>query len=220
MSASDLTGMPVVELLGRTDLLPEVAGTDRILAQLATLWVALAVALFATRLTSGVSAGAVLIIAVAALLPSALTGHAGHHESPTVAVIALGVHLAAAAIWVGGLLALVVHLRRFPDELRRAVPRFSAAALLCVIAVGLSGIVESVVTLQVWDALWTTDRGHLIIAKTLALAVLAVFGYVHRRRTIGPAGTGRLAALLSLAAGELLVMGATIGVAVVLSTTA
>ena len=71
MSASDLTGMPVVELLGRTDLLPEVAGTDRILAQLATLWVALAVALFATRLTSGVSAGAVLIIAVAALLPTA-----------------------------------------------------------------------------------------------------------------------------------------------------
>jgi putative copper resistance protein D len=159
LSASDLTGMPVVELLGRTDLLPEVAGTDRILAQLATLWVALAVALFATRLTSGVSAGAVLIIAVAAPLPTALTGHAGHHESPTVAVIALGVHLAAAAIWVGGLLALVVHLRRFPDELRRAVPRFSAAALLCVIAVGLSGIVESVVTLQVWDALWTTDRG-------------------------------------------------------------
>src|SRR6478609_4684952 len=100
--------MPVVELLGRTDLLPEVAGTDRILAQLATLW-------------------------------------------------------------VGGLLALVVHLRRFPDELRRAVPRFSAAALLCVIAVGLSGIVESVVTLHVWDALSTTERGHLIIAKTLAL---------------------------------------------------
>jgi hypothetical protein len=49
--------------------------------------------------------------------------------------------------------------------------------------------------------------------------VLASIGHLHRQRTIGPAGTGRLAPLLRLAAGELAVMGATIGIAVVLSTT-
>jgi putative copper resistance protein D len=131
----------------------------------------------------------------------------------------LAVHLAAAAIWVGGLLALVIHLRPFPELLTGAVHRFSVTALLCVIAIGLSGVVESVVMLQTWAALWETHRGHLIIAKTLALAVLAAVGYLHRRRTVGPAGTGRLAPLLRLAAGELAIMGATIGIAVVLSTT-
>jgi putative copper resistance protein D len=65
----------------------------------------------------------------------------------------LAVHLAAAAIWVGGLLALVIHLRPFPEQLQGAVRRFSAAALLCVIAIGLSGVVESVVMLQTWTAL-------------------------------------------------------------------
>ena len=57
------------------------------------------------------------------------------------------------------------------------------------------------------------------IVVITALAVLAVIGYAHRARTLGPASTGRLAPLLSLTAGELLIMGATTGLAVVLSTT-
>jgi hypothetical protein len=105
-------------------------------------------------------------------------------------MLPLAVHLAAASAWVGGLLALVVHLRRFPDELRRALPRFSAAALMCMLAVGSAGIVEGVVTLRTWTALWDSDRGHPILAKTVALAVLAAIGYAHRKRTLGPAGTG------------------------------
>ena len=50
--------------------------------------------------------------------------------------------------------------------------------------------------------------------------MLAAIGYAHRQRTLGPAGSGRLAPLLRLAAGELLIMSGTIGIAVVLSTTA
>jgi putative copper resistance protein D len=219
-TASDLTGVPIVGLLGQPDLVWAVLGTDRVLAQIATLWVTLAVALFASRLRGSAAQVLTLLLATAALLPSALNGHAGHHESPVVAVSALAVHLVAAAVWVGGLLALVVHLRHYPDQLRVALPRFSTAALICVVAVGLSGIVESAVTLRVWSALWSTDRGGLIIAKTVALAVLAGIGYFHRQRTLGPAGSGRFLPLLGLAAGELIVMGATVGIAVVLSSTA
>ena len=219
-TVSEMTGVPVSDLPAHPDLILAVFRTEQVLAELATLWVALAIALFGARLSGAVATGVALLVATAAMLPSALTGHAGHHESPTIAVIALAVHLAAAAIWVGGLLALVVHLRPFPDQLQRAVPRFSAAAVLCVIAVGLSGVLESVVMLQTWAALWDTDRGHLIIAKTVALVVLAGIGYLHRQRTVGPASTGRLGPLLRLAAGELVIMGATIGIAVVLSTTA
>ena len=62
--------------------------------------------------------------------------------------------------------------------------------------------------------------GLLIIAKSVALAVLAAIGYLHRRRTLGPAASGRLLPLLGLAAGELIIMSATIGIAVALSSTA
>ena len=219
-TASDLTGVPILDVLGQADLLWAVAGTDRVLAEMGTLWIALAVALFAARLRGTPAQLIALLAATAALLPSALSGHAGHHESPVVAMAALAVHLEAAAVWVGGLLALVVHLRHYPEQLRVALPRFSTAALICVVAVGLSGIVESVITLQTWDAWWNTDRGLLIIAKSVALAVLAAIGYLHRRRTLGPAASGRLLPLLGLAAGELIIMSATIGIAVALSSTA
>lgn len=219
-TASDLTGTPISALVGQADLLWAVAGTDRVVAQLATLWIALAIALFAVRQRGPAGQILALLAATAALLPSALNGHAGHHDSPVVAVGALAAHLVAAGIWIGGLLALVVHLRHYPDQLRLALPRFSSAALICVIALGLSGIVESAVTLEIWSSWWDTDRGALIIAKTVALTVLAVIGYAHRQRTLGPAGSGRLLPLLSLAAGELIIMGATVGIAVVLSSTA
>ncbi len=59
-----------------------------------------------------------------------------------------------------------------------------------------------------------------MLAKTLALLVLAGFGYLHRRRTMPTASTGRLFPLLRLAGAELILMSATIAIAVVLSTTA
>jgi putative copper resistance protein D len=219
-TVSELAGIPVFDLAAHSDVVVAVVSTDRVLAELATLWVGLAIALFGARLSGPVATGAALLLATAALLPSALTGHAAHHDNPTIAVVALAIHLAAAAIWVGGLLALVVHLRPFQDDLARIVPRFSTAALVCVAAVGLSGVLESVVMLETWTALWESDRGHLIIAKTVALIVLAAMGYLHRQRTVGPASSGRLAPLLRLAAGELVIMGVTVGIAVVLSTTA
>ena len=220
LTISDLAGMPIAGLGQHTDTLLAAAGTDRVLAQLATLWVALLIALFADRIDRTGSAFVVLIVSTAALLPSALGGHAGHHPNPVLAMFALGVHLAAMAIWVGGLLGLIVHLRGFRPELRSALPRFSSAALICVLAVGLSGVVESIITLEDWSALLATDRGHLITAKTVALSVLAVVGYVHRKRTLGPAGAGRLLPLLRLAAVELLIMCGTVGAAVALSSIA
>ncbi len=122
LTMSDLVGTPVTGLFDRADVLLTVAGTDRVLAELATAWVALLIALFADRISGAGPRWAVLLVAIAALLPSALSGHAGHHSSPTMAMVVLAVHLAASAVWVGGLLALIVHLRPFQLELRMALP--------------------------------------------------------------------------------------------------
>lgn len=219
-TVSDLSGAPVTALAAQPDVILAVVGTDRVLAEIATLWVALLVAMFGGRLQERAQVGTGLVLVSAALLPSALAGHAGHHSSPVLAMLALGVHLVAAAVWVGGLLVLVVHLRAFPALLRSAVPRFSRIALVCALLVGVSGLLETLVMLDGWSALWSTNRGHLILAKTVALVLLATAGYWHRRRTVVPASSGRLAPLLRLAAGELILMGGTIGIAVLLSATA
>ena len=216
---SDLVGVPVTGLPGQSDFVVSAFGTSRVLAEIATFWVALLVAMFAAGAAGSIANWLLMIAAAGALLPGALTGHASHHNSPAVATIALGVHILAAAIWVGGLFALIVHLRPYPDQLRLAVRRFSAAALVCVIAVGLSGLVVSYVMLDGPQALFGTSRGQLILAKTVAFAVLCGIGYQHRQRTVDAASSGSLGPLLRLGAGELALMGATIGIAVVLSTT-
>ncbi len=217
---SELIGTPVATLPAHGESVWIVLGTSRLSSEIATAWVALAMALFGPRLTGGWPCWLGLLLTTAAMLPAALTGHASHHASPLLASVTLAIHVAASSIWVGGLLALTVHLRLFPEQLRASVARFSAAALICVIAIGASGVVESAVTLNGWATLWGTNRGQLILAKAAALIVLAAIGFLHRRRTVGAAARGQLLPLLRLASWELALMGGTVGIAVVLSTTA
>jgi putative copper export protein len=222
---SEVTGVPVSQLASRGSMTAVVAGSPVILAQTATIWVALGLALFAAHLASRAHAAAALVLATAALLPAALVRHVEHrsvhdHDNPAVAAVALislALHIVSASFWVGGLLAVVVHLRGFGRQIREVVPRFSGAALLFIVVVGLSGIVQSAATVQGWDAVWNTDRGHLIMIKSVALALLMLIGFAHRRYTVEAARSGKLLPLLALAAGELVVMGATVGVAVVLA---
>jgi putative copper export protein len=218
-TVSDLTGAKVQTLPAHLESVSIVLRSNRVLAELVTFWVALALAMFGTRLAPRLLSGFTLLPATLAMLPSALTGHASHHASPVVASVSLGVHVAASAIWVGGLLALTVHLRPYPEDIRRSVSRFSLAALLCVLAIGCSGLLEAAVTLDSWADLWHSHRGHLILAKVAALAGLGLIGRLHRRRTMAAAYIGRVIPLLRLAAVELGLMGATVGIAVVLSTT-
>ncbi len=216
---SFLIGVPVTGLPANLDAALVLLGSQQLLAQLAGLWVALLIALFGSRVSGAFGSAALLVVAAAALLPGALTGHAGHHGNPLAAMTALGLHVVTAAVWVGGLLALVVHLRRYPVDLLRVLPGFSTAAGICLVAVGLSGVVESVLMLDGWTALVETDRGRLIIVKTVAIGVLAAVGLWHRRRTMGSAACGRLLPLLRLAGVEIALMAATVGIAVVLSMT-
>ncbi|TKV60682.1 hypothetical protein FDO65_03035 [Nakamurella flava] len=177
LSLSDLAGVPVTGLPAHADVIPLLFGTDRMLSITATLWVAVLLTLFGRRFDGRLGLSVLLAIAVGGLLPLALTGHVAHHDANiTLATIALAGHVAAAALWVGGLLVMVVHLRRQPVALTVAVPRFSALALGCVAAVGLSGVVASVAMLDGWTELFATDRGAITLAKVAALAALVGVG--------------------------------------------
>jgi len=134
-------------------------------------------------------------------------------------VTSLSVHVLAASVWIGGLMALILMLRGSTRVLPSALPRFSHVALLCFMSIGLSGLVDVWIRLATLDQLWTTEYGRLVLAKTGALVVLGGFGWWHRRRTIPAVRDGCPGAFLRLAAAEVVVMLAAIGLAVALSRT-
>jgi Copper resistance protein D len=124
----------------------------------------------------------------------------------------------AATVWIGGLLALLVHGRG--SALTLAAPRYSRVALACFVATGLSGVVAAWLVLggvgAVLDALGT-GYGALLITKTAGLVLLGLLGWQHRRRTLPRLRAGEDGAFRRFAAGEVLLMLATVAVAVALA---
>jgi len=173
---------------------------------------------YVVRTTTG--AALIGLVALVALVPPTLTSHAGSAADHTVAVSSLMVHVVAVSLWCGGIAALVLlgtaDRRPFPV----AVPRFSALALWCAVAVAASGVVSAWVRLGGAGDLLTTSYGRLVLLKVVMIAVLSAFGLWHRRRSMrGLESDPNRLVFLRVAAVEVLVMAATVGVAVALSRT-
>jgi len=162
----------------------------------------------------------VMLVALAAMIVPAVSGHSGASSQHQVAVSSLMIHLVAASLWVGGLAGLVAV--SFVDRrlLVAAVPRFSSLALWCFVTLALSGAANAWVRLGSPADLVTTGYGRLVSTKVVLLAGLGYAGWWHRRHSI-PQLTGprRTTAFVRLAAAELTVMSLAIGVAVALSRT-
>ncbi|MEU8175461.1 cytochrome c oxidase assembly protein [Microbispora hainanensis] len=160
-----------------------------------------------------------LAVALFAVLPPAYVGHSASAADHNLAVLSLMAHVAAVALWIGGLYALVAHLRAAPG-LTVVVRRFSTLALGCFAAVGASGALNAWVRLGSLPLLWQSRYGLLVLAKIAALVVLGWFGWRHRRRTIEAMDSGGTRApFLRLACGEIAVMAGTLGLAVALGRT-
>ncbi|GAA0375286.1 copper resistance protein D [Acrocarpospora corrugata] len=161
-----------------------------------------------------------LVVAVVGVLPPAYAGHSASAADHNLAISSLMLHIAAVTVWVGGLVALLFLLRG-STGLVTSVQRFSALALCCYIAVGVSGTINAWVRVGGLEPIFTTRYGLLILAKIVALAVLGWFGWRHRRTTIAAMESGDTRSpFLRLATGEIVVMLATVGLAVGLSRTA
>lgn len=218
LSLSEALGVPVTDIASRGSVAFLVLTSQFTLAQVSTMWLALLVALVARTRPSLPLTQALLLVALVALVPTAVVSHAGDHGDPVVGISLLSLHLAAATLWLGGLLAIVVHLRGRPDLLAVAVPRFSKIALGCVIMLAASGVLGASTILDTWGQLVSSGYGLLLLVKSVLLGVLVLIGAGHRRRTVGAAVAGRPGALLRLAMGELMLMGAVMGLAVTLSS--
>lgn len=134
------------------------------------------------------------------------------------------VHASAAAIWVGGLIALVLHLARArrrqdaPAEAGAVVGRFSALAGGVVVLIGLTGTVLAVVILGSVPALVETTYGRLLLVKLGLVAMVGAVAAYNRfrlvprlgRRGVDPAAWRPLTRVLRLeVVGLVLVLGIT-----------
>lgn len=163
-------------------------------------------------------------VTVLSLLPVAATGHAAGAVAHDIATNSLILHLLAAAVWVGGLIAVLVHTWRGGKKVALALRRFSVVATVAIVVMAVSGIVNLFIRLRLTDLL-TSTYGLLIVAKLFALALLGLCGLAVRRRIIADLDTRdpdtplRRRDLLRITGFESVVMAATMAVAVSLGRT-
>jgi copper transport protein len=105
------------------------------------------------------------------------------------------VHVAAASIWLGGLVVLGSVLLCRPGEagtpadLDAVLPRWSRAAMCSVVALVVSGAYQAWRGVGGWDALMATAYGRLVLTKVTVLTVMLILAWHGRRwilRHLGP----------------------------------
>jgi copper transport protein len=110
-------------------------------------------------------------------------GHAAAGNAPTLALLADTSHLAAASVWIGGLIILAACLlpRRRTGELAEALPRYSRLALGCVAVLAVTGTYQA--WREVWPipALWSTSYGQLLLAKVIGFLLIVAVAYFSRQ---------------------------------------
>ena len=120
----------------------------------------------------------------------AWTGHAGStpgevgilHQTADI------LHLLAAAVWIGGLVSLVLLLsvtRRDPTEAgvsfaRDATHRFSTMGIAAVVVVFATGIVNAWILVGSWHGLIVTGYGRLLMLKTTLFAAMLLMAAANR----------------------------------------
>jgi hypothetical protein len=72
-----------------------------------------------------------LVLAIGGLIAVPLTGHAFQGDAPILTMAAIGLHVAAAALWVGSLGAIFLLASAWPELLAVVLPRFSTVAACC-----------------------------------------------------------------------------------------
>ncbi len=165
----------------------------------------------------------VTLLAAAGLVPQALQGHSADAAGHDAAVSSLGLHVVFAAIWLGGLVTIVV-IRTTLDGGRIApiVSRYSTLAIVCFVVVAVSGYVNAALRVGTIGQL-LTPYGILVLVKIFALLALGLFGVVQRRFLVSrmqssPTSISRFFWWLVVA--ELGFMGLASGVAAALARTA
>lgn len=222
---ADVSGLPPLDVLGDSRAWGLLFGLSVTRAQLSIGLIALLIAVWVPFVRSAEGASALLVVSLATVLPTVVTGHSATSANHELAITAIFVHLVPILLWVGGIVALALHARVSAAGLARGVTRFSPIAAVCLLTVTVSGLVSGAVRLTGFGDVLGTDYGRLLVTKTVLIGAIALAGLYLRNRVIpalasanpvSPLARGLFARWAGVEAGF---MVATLGVAAALART-
>ncbi|SCM70684.1 Copper resistance protein C [uncultured Pleomorphomonas sp.] len=144
--------------------------------------VALVLAALALRLPAGkVAAGTASAALVAVAFALTLSGHASTAAPAWAARPALALHGAAAALWGGSLLPLLLLVVTRHEGAGRSALRLSALLLPTVAVLALSGLTLAILQGVTVATLTGTDYGRLLAGKLLLVLAMLGIGALNRR---------------------------------------
>jgi copper resistance protein D len=205
------------------DYVTQVGAGKALVLVAAMALVSFGLAIASVRIGESVPAELRAAVALFALLPLPVTGHATNWRWHDVTMVSMELHVLAAATWTGGLGAVVALLAANRTLLVLALPRFSKVATVCLITVVATGLFNGLVELalspgrDLVSALFGTDYGWLVLLKVTCFGLLAALGGHIRWRLLPAIVRHQRTALVGWAAIELAVMGLAFGFAVVLT---
>jgi cytochrome c oxidase assembly factor CtaG/putative copper export protein len=196
-------------------------------------------ALFGVRSLGGLAM--TLVLALAGMVPIALIGHSSSSSDHEGAINSLALHLVGVSAWLGGIIMLAVlsgiltgskatgkaggNTTAKADITEPTLRRFSSLAGFAFVLVAASGIINASIRITSWNDLFGSSYGQLVLAKSAAALMLGGIGLMHRQWVIpqlsrkgGAASSRRV--LWQLVVAELVIMGATSGIAVALGRSA
>lgn len=151
--------------------------------------------LFVTIVTAGLPANGqragqwtALLLSCALLATFSLGSHAAAVAGSGWAIAGDFIHLVAAALWLGGLIALALLLWQWHQQptvdlrlLYRIVRRFSLLATLAVFVLVVTGLFSTLVQLPTLADLWRTTYGQLLLLKLLLVFVALGLAWFNHR---------------------------------------
>ena len=193
LSYSLATGQPVISPRFGSDIRVYLE-TDLGIWLLVALLAAAATTTVAILGTSVAIARTVTALTLLVAFSAAMTGHAAGDETHEVGTSTMMVHLLAVGIWLGGL----AMLQLLPDRGRdhaRLVRGYSHLALICWVALALSGVWAIAVRMNTPAEILTSAYVQLGVAKGVLLLILGVLGALQRQQIArgfgpGPADAG------------------------------
>lgn len=223
VTAALLLNTPVRLLRLRLD---DALGVPEVKALLITGILVLALAIGIRRVQTSSAAALGVLVAIAALVPTAVTAYPRNESYVVLAGAALVIHVIAATTWVGGLAGLVRYGRASRTGLPIVLERYGQVAFISAIAVLISGLISAAGRLaakgggwgSIVDVLTEDAYGTLLLVKVAAFLLLIVLAALHRSRSnTDLLDSGR--PFWRIVGVELLIMALALGLSVALSQT-
>ena len=128
--------------------------------------------------------------AAASMWVDVASSYAGAEAPAAANLLIQWVHIVAAAVWIGGLLVLILAVRGKPSDIKgAAVRRFSTTAGIAIVVVAVTGTFRAVIEIGSIGQLFGSAFGVLVLVKVALFLLLAGLGAVNRYGNVPRAST-------------------------------